>query len=100
MSTSTDDRRPMRLGRYRTTAGERWLIGHRVAGVPRIIDHPAPGTPGAALLVEDGLTSKREVLGIVRDYLEQARATGAPAVHASAERIAESIAVLTESRLG
>jgi hypothetical protein len=60
------------LGRYRTTHGERILIGQRVCGVVRVNDVPACGG-GRRYLVERELTCKAELDALVTDHLTQAQ---------------------------
>jgi hypothetical protein len=69
-----------KLGRYQTPTGERWLVGRRVDGAVGIIDAPAPGTTGIPYLVEDGLHSRAELIALLRDYLQQSREHGVPAI--------------------
>ena len=70
----------IKLGRYHTPNGERWLVGRRVDGAVGVIDTPAPGTPGVPYLVEDDLHSRCELIALLRDYLQQSRAHAVPAI--------------------
>jgi hypothetical protein len=70
----------IKLGRYQTPTGERWLVGRRVAGAVGVVDTPAPGTPGVPYLVEDELHSRCELVALLRDYLQQSREHGVPAM--------------------
>jgi hypothetical protein len=69
-----------KLGRYQTPTGERWLVGRRVAGAVGVVDTPAPGTPGVPYLVENDLNSRCELIALLRDYLQQSREHGVPAI--------------------
>jgi hypothetical protein len=62
----------LELGRYRTAAAERIVIGQRVCGVVRVSDIPASGR-GRRYLVERELASKAELDALLADYLHQAR---------------------------
>jgi hypothetical protein len=77
---STARGRLIKLGRYRTPAGERWLVGRRVDGAVGVVDTPAPDTPGVPYLVEDDLHSRCELIALLRDYLQQSREHGVPAI--------------------
>lgn len=78
----------VKLGRYRTPSGERWLVARRVDGAVGVVDTPAPGTPGIAYLVEDDLLSRAELTALLRDYLTQSREHGVPAMANSKTGIA------------
>jgi hypothetical protein len=87
MSTVTVTRTPirsrgqlMKLARYDTPTGERWLVGRRVDGVVGVVDTPAPGTPGVPYLVEDDIANRAELIALLRDYLTESRAHGVPAI--------------------
>jgi len=70
----------IKLARYETPTGERWLVGRRVNGAVGVVDAPAPGTPGVSYLVEDDLHSRCELIALLRDYLQQSREHGVPAM--------------------
>jgi hypothetical protein len=70
----------IKLARYQTPTGERWLVGRRVNGAVGVVDAPAPGTPGVPYLVEDDLHSRCELIALLRDYLQQSREHGVPAM--------------------
>jgi hypothetical protein len=81
LSPAATTRGPLiKLGRYRTSAGERWLVARRVNGTVGIIDTPAPGVPGRRYLLEPRVDSRAELLAIVRDYLIESRDRRAPAM--------------------
>lgn len=69
----------VKLGRYRTPAGERWLVGRRVDSIG-IVDTPAPGVPGRSYLIEKNLRSRSELLALLADYLRDSRTYGKPAM--------------------
>lgn len=79
----------MKLGRYQTPDGERWLVGRRVGGAVCVVDTPAPGVRGKRYLVENDLHKRDELIELLRDYLTRSRALGAPA--AAADLLADSI---------
>lgn len=70
----------IKLGRYQTPTGERWLVGRRAGGVVGVIDTPAPGTLGIPYLVEQDVHSRAELIALLRDYLTESRAHGVPAI--------------------
>jgi hypothetical protein len=80
LPASTTRGQLIKLGRYNTPTGERWLVGRRVNGAVGVIDTPAPGTPGIPYLVEAGLHSRAELIALLRDYLQQSRGHGVPAI--------------------
>jgi hypothetical protein len=60
------------LSRYSVATGERIVRGQRIVGVVRRTDAPADGQ-GRTYVVERGLTSHDELLGLVTHYVEQRR---------------------------
>ena len=80
LTASTARGQLIKLGRYRTPTGERWLVGRRVDGAVGVIDTPAPGTPGIPFLVENDLHSRCELIALLRDYLQHSREHGMPAI--------------------
>lgn len=86
---TTPTRGPLvKLGRYTTPTGERWLVARRVNGSVSIVDTPAPQTTGTPYLVESGLHSRAELLGIVGDYLRESRAHHVPAMASTTTAVA------------
>jgi hypothetical protein len=77
---------PVELGRYRTSAGERVLLGQRVDGVPRVIDAPR-GRPGRRYLIERGndldLDGHRALHALIADYIEQSERRDCPAIRSA-----------------
>lgn len=62
-------------------AGERIVRGQRILGVVRVTDAPADGD-GRTYVVERGLTSHDELLGLVTHYVEHAhRCDDVPLLH-------------------
>lgn len=69
------------LSRYSVATGQRIVRGQRILGVVRITDAPADGH-GRTYVVERGLTSHDELLGLVTHYVEHARRCGdVPLLH-------------------
>jgi hypothetical protein len=68
--------KPVELGRYETEAGIRVLVGRRVDGEVRVLDCPAPGTPGRSYFVEAGFESKAELAMLVADYRREGERLG------------------------
>ena len=66
------------LGRYEITAGVRILYGQRVNRVVRVTDKPAAGR-GRSFVVERGLTSNRELIALVSDYISESERRNEPA---------------------
>jgi hypothetical protein len=63
------------LSRYSTARGQRIVRGQRILGVVRVTDAPADGN-GRTYLVERGLQSHQELLGLVSHYVEHGRQLG------------------------
>jgi hypothetical protein len=63
------------LSRYHVTSGERIVLGQRIDGVVCITDAPAHDD-GSTYVVERGLTSHDELLGLVTHYVEHAKKCG------------------------
>jgi hypothetical protein len=80
LPASTTRGQLIKLGRYQTSTGERWLVGRRVDGAVGVVDTPAPGTPGVPYLIEDDLHNRGELIALLRDYLQQSRDHGVPAI--------------------
>jgi hypothetical protein len=60
------------LSRYSVATGKRIVRGQRILGVVRVTDAPADGV-GRTYVVERGLRSHHELLGLVTHYIEHAR---------------------------
>jgi len=60
------------LSRYSAACGERIVRGQRILGVVRVTDAPAEGE-GRIYVVERGLSSHDELLGLVTHYVDHAR---------------------------
>jgi hypothetical protein len=76
---------PVYLREYVTGDGQpRWLMGQRVAGIPRVIDVPASGYDGPRYVVEpdvsepDGTTTNGVLDALLDDYLALAERLGHP----------------------
>ena len=81
------------LGRYRTGAGHRLVVGQRINGEACVLDIPATHE-GRVHLVARGLTTRRELDALVADYLQQSARRRHPARHAESrtvDRLAEAI---------
>lgn len=69
------------LSRYSVASGQRIVRGQRILGVVRVTDAPADGN-GRTYVVERGLTSHDELLGLVIHYVEHAhRCDDVPLLH-------------------
>ena len=79
MSETITQRRtgqPVEVGRYKTPAGERALIGRRIDGEVHVFDCPRRGR-GRRYFVEAGFDSKAELAILIADYQRQAKRLGA-----------------------
>jgi hypothetical protein len=65
------------LATYECDEGTRQLVGQRIAGRVALSDMPA-GTQGKVYLIERHVTCKRELDGLVADYLALAAQLGRP----------------------
>ncbi len=88
-ATATQSRtgQPVEVGRYKTPAGERALIGRRIDGEVHVFDCPRSGR-GRRYFVEAGFDSKAELAILIADYQRQAKRLGAcPMSHEAIERV-------------
>jgi hypothetical protein len=71
------------LGRYRTSDGERRLVGVRVDGMPRVIDAPATGR-GRRYIIERGedldCDGRRALQALIAEYIAQSELRDRPAI--------------------
>lgn len=59
------------LSRYSVATGQRIVRGQRILGVVRVTDAPADGQ-GRHYIIERGLSSHDELLGLVTHYVDHA----------------------------
>ena len=73
------------LARYATRAGERVLVGQRIADAVCLSDRPADERPGGTvLLVQRGIATQAELDALIADYVAESERRGEPARRAGA----------------
>jgi hypothetical protein len=85
-SASTRTGGPEReLARYATRAGDRVLVGQRIAGAVCLSDRPADERSGGKVLfVQRGIATQAELDALVTDYIAESERRGEPARRAGA----------------